>query len=220
MEWQAARAANRRSLVVRTLQACRSWPVGELRSAASPLPRLRCPQRRLLSRLARLPAGIDETGAPPLRGRDGRCCHSDQPAPEPGPLLGGSLPSTSQRPASARQQHRQAHNLLEVRRIAKSRGVTEKAFVGAHTLGCRCAPPVRARNLLIHAQNPPPAMRVDPQVAKPWWRAAASKKRRLSRGGGSSKAKELPQGALMTRHDDAIALGIVRTMINNVIAIA
>ena len=62
-------------------------------------------------------------------------------------------------------------------------------------------------------------MRVDPQVAKPWWRAAASKKRRLSRGGGSSKAKELPQGAPMTRHDYALALAIVRTMINNVIAI-
>ena len=58
MEWQAARAANRRSLVVRTLQACRSWPVGELWSVASPVPRLRCPQRRLLSRLDCLPAGI------------------------------------------------------------------------------------------------------------------------------------------------------------------
>ena len=184
------------------------------------LPRLRCPQRRLLSRLA-WPSRRDrfETGAT-LRGRGGRCCHSDHPAPEPGPLLGGSLPSTSQRPASARQQHRQAHNLLEVRWIAKSRGVTEKAFVGAHTLGCRCARPVRARNFLIHAHNPPPAMRGHPQVAKPWWRAAASKKRRLSRGGSSSKAKEPPQGALMTRHDDAIALAIVRTMINNVIAIA
>ena len=166
--WQPARAANRRSLVVRTLQACRSWPVGDQWSAASPPPR---------------------------------------------------FPSTSQRPGSARQVHRLAYNRSEVSRIKISCHVTEKAFVGAHTLRCRCARPVRARNLLIHAHNPPPAMRGHPQVAKPWWRAAASKKRRLSRG-SSSKAKELPQGALMTRHNYAIALGIVRTMINNVIAIA
>ena len=71
MEWQAARAANRRSLVVRTLQACRSWPVGELWSVASPVPRLRCPQRRLLSRLDCLPAGIIWDGSDPLKGRGG-----------------------------------------------------------------------------------------------------------------------------------------------------
>ena len=141
------------------------------------------------------------------------------PAPEPGPQTGGSLPSTSQRPGSARQVHRLTCNRSEVSRIEISCHVTEKAFVGAHTLRCRCARPVRARNLLIHAQNSHPAMRVDPQVAKPWWRAAASKKRRLSRGGGSSKAKEPPQGALMTRHDDAIAFGIVKTKINKVLAI-
>ena len=166
--WQPARAANRRSLVVRTLQACRSWPVGDQWSAASPPPR---------------------------------------------------LPSTSQRPGSARQVHRLTCNRSEVSRIEISCHVTEKAFVGAHTLRCRCARPVRARNLMIHAQNPHPAMRVDPQVAKLWWRAAASKKRRLSRGGSSSKAKEPPQGALMIRHDDAIALGIVKTKINKVVEI-
>ena len=71
MGWQPARAANRRSLVVRTLQACRSWPVGDQWSAASPPPRLRRPQRRLLSRLDSLPAGIIWTGATPLRGRGG-----------------------------------------------------------------------------------------------------------------------------------------------------
>ena len=38
VEWQAACAAKRRSLVVCTIQACRSWPVSELWSAASPLP--------------------------------------------------------------------------------------------------------------------------------------------------------------------------------------
>ena len=38
MEWQAARAANHRSLVMRTVQACLSWPAGESWSAAFPLP--------------------------------------------------------------------------------------------------------------------------------------------------------------------------------------
>ena len=36
VEWQAARAANWRSLVARTLQACRSWPNRELWAASSP----------------------------------------------------------------------------------------------------------------------------------------------------------------------------------------
>ena len=37
MEWQAARAAERRYWVVCILQACPPWPVGELRSGVSPL---------------------------------------------------------------------------------------------------------------------------------------------------------------------------------------
>ena len=54
---------------MRTVQAGRPQPVNELWSA-SPPPRLRCPQRRLRSRLARLPAGTDSDGSDP-RGRGG-----------------------------------------------------------------------------------------------------------------------------------------------------
>ena len=55
-------------------------PVNELWSA-SPTPRLRCPQRRLLSRLDGLPAGIIWTGATP-EGAGQSCYHSDHPAPD------------------------------------------------------------------------------------------------------------------------------------------
>ena len=37
VEWQAARAAKRRSWFMRTVSVCRSWPMGELWSAAFPL---------------------------------------------------------------------------------------------------------------------------------------------------------------------------------------
>ena len=47
------------------------------------------------------------------------------------------------------------------RRKEESRRVTGKAFGGAHTLRCRCAPLVRARNVPVHAQNPPPRGGID-----------------------------------------------------------
>ena len=75
-------------------------------------------QRRLLHRLDSLPAEIIWTGATPRA----RTMASKR----------GSLPSTSQKPASARQVHRQARNHRQASRIEASRRVTEKAS-GVHT---------------------------------------------------------------------------------------
>ena len=125
VEWQAARAAKRRSLVVRPIQACRSWPVSELWSAASPLPGFAVRSAGLLAGSIVFPQRYFGRERPP-EGAGRSCEHSNCPAPEPGPQTVGLLPATCERPASARQVQRQAHNHSKASRIEESRRVTEK----------------------------------------------------------------------------------------------
>ena len=92
VEWQAACAAKRRSLVVRTIQACRSWPVSELWSAASPLPGFAVRSAGRLAGSIAFPQGKFRRERPPA-GRQGACENPPRPMPVPGPQRGGSLPS-------------------------------------------------------------------------------------------------------------------------------
>ena len=95
VEWQAACAAKRRSLVVRTIQACRSWPVSELWSAASPLPGFAVRSAGRLAGSIAFPQGKFRRERPPA-GRQGACENPPRPMPVPGPQRGGSLPSASE----------------------------------------------------------------------------------------------------------------------------